>query len=73
MDRKVYRVVPNGALWSVTHDGRRLSNHTTKDLAVSAGQTVAKANQPSQLVVHKMNGEIEFEYTYDGDRFPPRG
>ena len=50
-----------------------LSTHVTKETAVAAGQKVAKANQPSQLVVHKMDGTIEHEYTYGNDPYPPRG
>lgn len=73
MARKVYRVVPNGDQWSVTHAGSSLSNHYTKPPAVSAGQAAAKANVPSQLVVHKADGTIEYEYTYGDDPFPPRG
>ncbi len=73
MARKVFRVVPNGSQWSVTHEGRTLSNHLTKQVAVSSGQTVSKANQPSQLVVHKADGTFDYEYTYGDDPFPPRG
>jgi hypothetical protein len=73
MARKVYRVVPNGSQWRVTHDGGILSNHVTKEGAVSAGRVVAKANRPSQLMVHKADGTFEYEYTYDGDPYPPRG
>lgn len=73
MARKVYRVVPAGSDWQVTHNGRVLSTHHTKPPAVSAGQAVAKANQPSQLVVHRADGTIEYEYTYGDDPFPPAG
>ena len=73
MARKVYRVQYIQSQWCVRHDGSTLSTHVTKDDAVSAGQKVAKANQPSQLVVHKMDGTIEYEYTYGDDPYPPRG
>lgn len=73
MARKVYHVVPNGTNWQVKHNGQVLSNHYLKVYAVSAGQQIAKANQPSQLVVHKADGTIEYEYTYGNDPFPPRG
>ncbi len=71
--RKIYRVVPYGSQWQVKHDGRVLSTHATKDAAVRAGQAVAKANAPSQLVVHRADGTIEYEYTYEYDPYPPRG
>jgi hypothetical protein len=73
MARKVYRVVPAGGMWQVTHEGAPLSTHDTKPPAVSAGQTVAQANQPSQLVVHRTDGTFEYEYTYGDDPFPPAG
>jgi hypothetical protein len=73
MARKVYHVVPASGAWQVKHQGAILSNHATKDAAVEAGRKVAKANQPSQLVIHKTDGTIETEYTYGEDPYPPRG
>lgn len=73
MARKVYRVVPNSGNWDVTHAGVVLSHHYLKDVAVEAGKKVAKANQPSQLVVHKADGTFEYEHTYGNDPFPPVG
>ncbi len=73
MTRNVFRVVPYGTNWQVKFEGRVLSNHLLKGSAISEGQAVAKANRPSQLVVHKADGTIEFEWTYDNDPYPPRG
>lgn len=73
MSRKIYRVVPSGTRWQVKHNGLVLSNHVTKPPAVAEGQKVAKANKPSQLVVHRSDGTIEYEYTYGNDPFPPAG
>lgn len=71
--RKRYDVVPHNGDWAVKHNGQVLSTHTTKEAAVQAGVQVAKANQPSQLVIHRANGTIEDERTYGDDPFPPRG
>jgi hypothetical protein len=71
--RKVYHVVPDGDMWRVKHDGTVVSSHYTKAAAVDAGRTVAKANIPSQLVVHKSDGAIETEWTYGDDPYPPKG
>jgi hypothetical protein len=71
--RQIYRVQYIESRWCVRHNSTSLSIHVTKDAAVTAGQKVAKANQPSQLVVHKMDGTIEYEYTYGNDPYPPRG
>lgn len=73
MSRKVYRVQHISTIWHVRHNGGTLSTHALKSDAVSAGQSVAKANEPSQLVVHKLDGTIEYEYTYGNDPFPPKG
>jgi hypothetical protein len=73
MARKVYRVVPSSGDWEVTHNGQSLSRHYLKENAVEAGKKVAKANQPSQLVVHKADGTFEYEHTYGDDPYPPRG
>ncbi|MEI8407034.1 MULTISPECIES: DUF2188 domain-containing protein [unclassified Kribbella] len=73
MARKRYWVVPNSGNWDVKHQGQVLSHHYLKSAAVEAGTKVAKANQPSQLTVMKMNGQIEYEYTYGADPYPPHG
>lgn len=73
MARKRYDVVPKGTLWAVTHQGSTLSTHITKSAAVDAGVSIAKANQPSQLIIHRADGTIEDERTYGNDPFPPRG
>lgn len=71
--RNRYDVVPNGTNWSVKHEGRVLSTHVLKTEAVDAGVKVARANQPSQLVIHRADGTIEDERTYGGDPYPPPG
>ena len=73
MARTVYHVVPNASSWQVKRSGTVLSSHLTKPPAVEAGQRAAKGNQPSQLVVHKEDGTIEYEYTYGDDPYPPPG
>ena len=71
--RTQFHVVPDGGGWRVEHGSAVDSTHSTKDDAIAAGRTVAKGSQPSQLVVHNMDGKIETEYTYQDDPFPPAG
>lgn len=71
--RNRYDVVPNGGDWAVKYQGQTLSNHVLKSDAVDAGVKVARANTPSQLVIHRADGTIEDERTYGNDPFPPRG
>lgn len=73
MARTVYRVVPDVTKWSVKHERKIMSSHYTKSSAIEAGRGLAKANEPSQLVVHRSDGTIETEWTYGDDPFPPRG
>lgn len=73
MARKQYWVVPASGTWDVKHAGRVLSHHYLKSAAVEAGRKEALGNQPSQLLVMKANGQIEYEHTYGQDPNPPRG
>ena len=73
MSRNVFRVQWISSIWHVRHEGSTLSTHVVKADAVNAGQKVAKDNRPSQLVVHRKDGTIEYEYTYDNDPYPPKG
>lgn len=71
--RKRYDVVPSGTNWAVKHEGAVLSTHILKVTAIDAGVKVARNNAPSQLVIHRADGTIEDERTYEKDPFPPRG
>ena len=73
MSRKVFHVVPNGTNWQVKYNGEVKSSHVTKLAAIESGRKWAFANQPSQLVIHLANGQIETEYTYGNDPYPPKG
>ena len=73
MARNRYWVVPAGTTWQVKFQQRVLSTHILKSQAVDAGRKLAIANQPSQLTILKLNGEIEAEYTYGNDPYPPPG
>ena len=73
MPRNVYRVQHIDEQWRVRHEDSTLSSHPNKEETVAAGTAVAKVNEPSQLVVHKMDGTFEYEYTYGGDPSPPKG
>ena len=73
MARKQYHVSPADNMWKVTHSGSTLSRHFAKSAAIAAGVTVARNNQPSQLIIRRADGTIEDERTYGNDPFPPRG
>lgn len=73
MARKRYDVIPSRSNWAVTTSGSTLSTHVTKGDAITAAVTVARANQPSQLLIHRADGTIEDERTYGDDPYPPRG
>lgn len=60
--RTQYHVVPDGKRWKVERHSDMDSHYVTKNDAIETGRQVAKANQPSQLVIHTANGQIETEY-----------
>jgi hypothetical protein len=53
--------------WKIEYPGadQPFSVHSTKEEALEAGRELAKQQIPSQLVVHKMDGSIQNEYTYE--------
>ena len=72
--RAVFDVSPDGRRWKFTEEGGGVrSVHSTKDQAVNAAMKLAKRSAPSQLRIHKSDGSIEAERTYEMDPFPPRG
>ncbi len=72
--RNTVRVVPNkNKGWKVKLGNKTVSQHRKKDTAVTSGRQKAKRNPPSQLVIHKQNGKIQTEYTYEDDPHPPDG
>jgi hypothetical protein len=75
MARNIYDVSPNGEKWTVKKRGATFASGTfdRKADAIEHGKTVAKANQPSQLVIHKADGTFETEYMYGNDPYPPPG
>lgn len=73
MARKRYDVVYKTSQWHVTHASQTLSTYAMKSSAIEAGVSVARRNEPSQLIIHRMDGTIEDERTYGDDPYPPRG
>jgi hypothetical protein len=67
MARKQCWVQYLDARWKVRHNQTTLSVHVVKQDAVDAGVKVAKANQPSELVICTMDGRIEDKRTYGAD------
>jgi hypothetical protein len=74
--RDKYHVVHKDDKWKVEKEqGKRASSvHDTKAEAEKAAKELAKSQpNPSQVIVHKMNGTIQTENTYGNDPFPPKG
>lgn len=70
---KVYHLVPNPGDkpgWRVEGEKslRASSWHHTKDQAIERGRALAKSRK-GRLIVHKMDGTIETEWSYADD--PP--
>lgn len=69
--RKVYHVVHSNAAgnWQIKlqSNPQALSVYRTKEEAVAAGRIIARAAGLGQLIVHKLDGTFETEYTYGKD------
>lgn len=65
--RLVYHVATHEDGWKVEREdtGEPVSTHATKEEAVDAARSLAQATEPSQVVVHRMDGTIQTNYTYD--------
>ena len=69
-NRTVYHVVPDasGERWLVTQEnGSFREEHQKKEDAVDAARERARAQAPSQVKVHKSDGNMEYESTYGSD------
>lgn len=69
-NRTVYHVVPNssGDQWLVTQEGGGFrEEHRTKEEAVNAAKERARRQEPSQVKVHRSDGNMEYESTYGED------
>lgn len=64
---KVYQVKWADEQWKVEAEGatRATSVHPTKDEAVTAARELAHNQEPSQVVVYKMDGTIQTRYNYE--------
>lgn len=72
--RNVVRVVPSGKNhWNVTQNGQTVSKHRKKETAVDQARGIANKQPPSQLIIHKQNGQFQTEHTYGDDPHPPDG
>jgi poly(hydroxyalkanoate) granule-associated protein len=62
----VYHVVPHDEGWAVTLEGAQpaVSVHDTKKEATTAAREEAKANVPSQLIIHKQDRSVQDTFTY---------
>ena len=61
----VFRVDVVDGRWYLRHDGSTLGAFVAKSDAVTLGQHLARAEPPSELVVYRTNGTIEFAYLYE--------
>jgi len=70
--RKVYHIVPNPGQekdWKIKEENvdEPLGLFDNKEEAIEKAKEIAKANEPSQIIVHREDGQIQTEYTYGDD------
>lgn len=67
--KTVFHVAPHEEGWKVEAEGAKspASVHTTKDEALTSARELAKKAEPSQVVVHRMDGTIQTQFGYGED------
>jgi len=69
--RTVYHVVPDASAekWVISQENNDSfrEEYRTKEEAVSAAKSRARGQEPSQVKVHKHDGNMEYESTYGDD------
>jgi hypothetical protein len=65
--RKVYHVAPSRNRWEIKAEGAQRATrvHDTKEKAVAAARELAKKQTPSQLIVHKLDGSVQRQFTFE--------
>lgn len=73
--RTKFHISPDGANWKFQKEGtsRPSKVFDNKSDAVSQGTGIAKKQGHSQVIIHKKDGTIQEERTYDKDPYPPKG
>jgi hypothetical protein len=75
--RVIYDVEPRpDGKWGVQRRGtdRAANVYDDKADAIARGRELCKeVGGDAQLVIRKANGQIETEYTYGNDPYPPKG
>jgi hypothetical protein len=70
-NRTVYHVVPNAdtSRWVISRENNETfrEEYDTKEEAVQAAKQRARGEEPSQVKVHKGDGNMEYESTYGDD------
>jgi hypothetical protein len=69
-NRTVYHVVPNAdqSRWVVSQENADFrEEHATKEEAVQAAKSRARSQEPSQVKVHRLDGNMDYESTYGDD------
>lgn len=66
LPRKVYHVSSHDDGWKIQAEGSTAPVKAvgTKNEALSAARDIARDNEPSQVVVHRLDGTIQTHYTY---------
>jgi len=73
-NRNVVRVLPQNGNRKITYNTVEKKICNLKSDAISFWTNLAKNNHMlSQLVVHKADWKIGYEYTYWSDPYPPKG
>jgi uncharacterized protein DUF2188 len=74
--RVVYHVMMHEGKWVVKREAApsgEFDAFETKDEAIERARIKANRALPSQVIVHRVDGTFEQEFSYGNDPYPPRG
>lgn len=64
----VLHVKPSDDAWVLAVEGKDGTSYDTKRAAVQAGRELADSKAPSRLVIHRRDGTIQKQHSYEKDR-----
>jgi hypothetical protein len=70
-----YRIIyePKHRNWALKRPGPGTpASYPTKEQAMIAGQRAARQDEPCRLVVHRKDGEVEFDWIYGASPYQPK-
>jgi len=67
--KTIYHVIPDNHFWAVkVEHGRMLKRFKKQQFAIQYAKKIAKKRKPSQIVIHRQDGTVREERSYDSKK-----